>query len=482
MKVKKYVVDTMPEALQKIRSELGADAVIVNTREVRVGGFLGLFGKRMVEVVAATDTNPASPPPRTGPARISSGPQRRPEGAVPISPFPPAAAPSAASSRIAAPEAPPELRAGASESAAAAPAASAAPVPPPAPVPPEVRAPAEPGLRAPAEQTPRVPAETGLRAESGARAPNEPEGRARVATSGRDEALLQEMKQMKEMMQRLAAAQAKGADSPPLHPDVFEKIRSRLIDQDVRSDIAGELIDGAAAEFAGRDLEGVRAEEAHAAVKKLVLRRLSKKRVEPIREGAHLVHFVGPTGVGKTTTIAKLAAEQTLKFRRKVGLITSDTYRIAAIEQLRTYASILNIPLEVVFSAPDLRKALEKMQLCEMILMDTAGRNYRNEMAVSELHSLIRSETESDTFLVLSLSMKYSDMKAVTENFHRFGVGKVLFTKADETSTFGSILNLLSDYDLSLSYITNGQNVPDDIQIADPERIAADIVGEPDDE
>jgi len=194
------------------------------------------------------------------------------------------------------------------------------------------------------------------------------------------------------------------------------------------------------------------------------------------------VHFVGPTGVGKTTTIAKLAAEQALKFRRKVGLITSDTYRIAAIEQLRTYASILNIPIEVVFSASDLRKALDKMQLCELILMDTAGRNYRNEMAVSELNALLKTERASETFLVLSLTMKYGDMKAVADNFCRYGVGKVLFTKADETTTFGTVLNLLSDYDLSLSYVTDGQDVPDDIQIADAERIAAEIAGDPDDE
>ncbi|HZG57872.1 flagellar biosynthesis protein FlhF [Paenibacillus sp.] len=433
MKVKKYIVDSMPDALQKIRSELGKDAVIINTKEIRVGGFLGMFTKKKVEVVAATDSNPdsAAPTPRVGAASPGAAAASRTSGATASPRRTPAAAPSARQAGL--------------------PGAVA----PTVPLPPKSMA-AEP-LAAPA---------------AAVAAPSAP---------SRDDALLQEMKQMREMMQRLSSAQPGNAALPSL-PSAFERIRTRLVEQDVQPELATMLVEEALARFEGRPPGDIEAKDASDAVKARIVELLTQRPIELIRQDARLVHFVGPTGVGKTTTIAKLAAEQSLKYRKAIGLITSDTYRIAAIEQLRTYASILNVPLEVVFSSIDLHKALEKMQDRDMILMDTAGRNFRNEMAVSELQSLLRTEERKDTFLVLSLSMKYSDMKAVTENFYRFGVEKVLFTKADETATFGSVVNLLHDYRLSLSYVTDGQNVPDDINIADAGNMADELVGEPHDE
>jgi len=431
MKVKKYVVDSMPDALQKIRSELGKDAVIINTKEIRVGGFLGLFAKKKVEVVAATDSHP--------------------ESSAPNRPGKPAAAPASK-------PAPPR------------------PAPPPA-----MRVHPEPAM------TERGSLYGGLEAAGAAApAPFVPVAAPAAvlstpAPSAREDALLHEFKQMKEMMLKLATAQAGGTAEPDL-PAPFASIRTRLIEQDVLPALAQSIVDEAAAAFGERPLSDVTAHEAAEAVKARIVEGLTRRPIERIRTDARLVHFVGPTGVGKTTTIAKLAAEQTLKARKSIALITSDTYRIAAIEQLRTYASILNVPIEVVFSALDLQKALEKLEDRDMILMDTAGRNFRNEMAVSELHSLLRIEERRDTFLVLSLSMKYTDMKAVTDNFYKFGVEKVLFTKADETASLGSVVNLLHDYPLSLSYVTNGQNVPDDIHLADPRKMADELVGEPHDE
>ena len=420
MKVKKYIVDSMPDALQKIRTELGKDAVIINTKEIRVGGFLGMFTKKKVEVVAATDSNPESAASaRTTPSPLA-GAAVRPPVAAPTPKVAPSIAMPSPSALVAKPE----------------PRPSFVPV-------------AAPSVASIAE--------------------------------GKEDALLQEMKQMKEMMQRLASAQAGTSVAVlPAMPAAFEAIRSRLVEQDVLPELATSLVEETMLAF--EDREGVSAGEAYAAAKARIVELLTRRPIEQIRQDARIVHFVGPTGVGKTTTIAKLAAEQALKFRKSIGLITSDTYRIAAIDQLRTYASILNVPLEVVFSAHDLAKALERMQDRDMILMDTAGRNFRNEMAVSELQSLLRTEERKDTFLVLSLSMKYSDMKAVTENFYRFGVEKVLFTKADETATLGSIVNLLHDFPLSLSYVTDGQNVPDDINIADARNMANELVGEPHDE
>ncbi|MGO4371483.1 flagellar biosynthesis protein FlhF, partial [Paenibacillus sp. MCAF20] len=185
---------------------------------------------------------------------------------------------------------------------------------------------------------------------------------------------------------------------------------------------------------------------------------------QAIDPDARVIHFVGPTGVGKTTTIAKLAAEQSIKFSRKVGFITSDTYRIAAVDQLRTYANILNIPLEVVVSQPDLTKAYKQLDDRELIYMDTAGRNFRSELHVSEVFSLLQTKEPSETILVLSLTAKTKDMAAVAEQFAKYGVRKVLFTKLDETSVFGTIFNLIMKYELLPTYLAAGQTVPDDIE------------------
>jgi flagellar biosynthesis protein FlhF len=291
---------------------------------------------------------------------------------------------------------------------------------------------------------------------------------------------------MKEMMRKLAAGELGGGQAAGDElPEPFLLLKERLLAQEVRADVADALLgeakaaaeaENATGKEAGRDDElqtnAFTDDQARRLLKAELLSVLKRRSVEPLRLDTRIVHFVGPTGVGKTTTIAKLAAEQVLKHKRSVGFITSDTYRIAAVEQLKTYANILNIPLEVVFSPLDLPKAFEKLADRDVIFMDTAGRNFRNEMYVSELNSLLRTQERYETYLVLSLSMKYNDMSAITHNFSKFGLDKVLFTKADETVTFGSIINLLYDFDLSLSYLTDGQNVPDDIRPMDVDKLA----------
>jgi flagellar biosynthesis protein FlhF len=138
----------------------------------------------------------------------------------------------------------------------------------------------------------------------------------------------------------------------------------------------------------------------------------------------------------------------------------------------------LNIPLEVVSSPLDLRKAYERLEDCELILMDTAGRNYRNELYVSELNALLQQSGQTETFLVLGLTSKYRDMQKIASNFTKYGIDKVLFTKADETDAYGPVINLVRDFPLKLSYLTNGQNVPEDIAAADGGKIADLILGD----
>jgi len=189
-----------------------------------------------------------------------------------------------------------------------------------------------------------------------------------------------------------------------------------------------------------------------------------------------IVAFVGPTGVGKTTTIAKLAAEQVLRKRRRVALITLDTYRIAAIEQLKVYAEIIGIPIEVALTAGELENHLKKLSDKDFILIDTAGRSQRNEYQINELKSFFDRISPLETHLVLSSTTKEEDLTDIFEKFKKISVHRLIFTKLDESTTYGVILNQLLRTQKPLSYFTNGQKVPDDIEIATPEKVADLIV------
>ncbi|UUZ85943.1 flagellar biosynthesis protein FlhF [Paenibacillus sp. P26] len=410
MRVKRYVVESMPDALQKIRTDLGKDAVILNTKEVRSGGFLGLFSKKKIEVIAATDSaaqaeSAAPPKPVLKPARAclrdryGPGKSRRP------------------------------------------------------------------GVcRRPGRQA-QLSRGTGC-AASGDGFSHSCQDGFPASILGKEDRPLEEIKQMKEMMNKLAKHHPL---QMPVDP-VLEKLEARLRDQEVEPQLIQESLGRIAEEAEGAG-EPITEAFALGSARRFLGEILTSERPKAISRETRIAHFVGPTGVGKTTTIAKLAAEQVLKHQRKVGFITSDTYRIAAVEQLKTYATILNVPLEVVFSPLDLGKAFEQLKDRDLIFMDTAGRNFRNEMYVSELNALLQSRGQSETFLVLSLTTKYKDMKAITDNFSKFKLDKVLFTKMDETDSYGAIVNLIREYGIQTSYIADGQSVPDDIAELNEQRI-----------
>jgi len=447
MKVKRYVVDDVPEAVQMIRNELGSDAVILNTKEIRTGGFLGMFRKKRFEVIAAVDDNTSRPP-----AMRSLQPVR---GSLTASSPRPAEAPQT-------PSAPSGLAAGGSLNGSL--------LPPQA-----VRRmyaqnlgaePAKkPDAPPPAEDAERDPPVSPLRPASG----------ANLAVSEKDEkdALLEELRSMKELMIRLTRQQAQES-----MPEAVLKLCRRLTEQGVdpvhveqfSEEVRNRLEES-------RDTTEAAAYQAAADVLRSWLAPFAGGG---IGENTRIVHFVGPTGVGKTTTIAKLAAEQVLNRRRKVGLITADTYRISAVDQLRTYADILNIPMEVVFSPGELTRAFHKLADRDLLLMDTAGRNYRNELYVSELSSLLAPLEEAETYLCLSMTHKYSDMKEIVAQFAKYGIRRLLLTKTDETSTCGALVNLVREFGFPISYVTCGQTVPDDIRVFNPEEWVTKLLGEPD--
>ncbi len=186
--------------------------------------------------------------------------------------------------------------------------------------------------------------------------------------------------------------------------------------------------------------------------------------------GGKKILFAGPTGVGKTTTIAKIASTQSLWENRKVVLMTADTYRIAAVEQLRTYAKILGIPIEIVPEPKDLQGALKKHREADLILLDTAGRSHYDGSRIDELHTLYEAFAPDSVHLVMASNVKYRDMLDIIERMGVVPLSSLLFTKLDETSSYGTILNVIRDFDLPLSFFTTGQNVPNDIEVARGDR------------
>ncbi|CAH1197818.1 Flagellar biosynthesis protein FlhF [Paenibacillus plantiphilus] len=413
MKVKRYVVNAVPEALPMIRTDLGLDAVILNTKEIRVGGFLGMFGKKKMEVIAAVDTNTSkqSTPVRSKPV------QSRPAAAA-ISPHPAARSESSAAL-------------GESESYTPPPAIAAV-------------------QRADTSSIPlEVPKLNTASVE--AKAPSKDR-------QAKEKELLDEILEMKKWVLQISKQQHMEALPAPL-----QELHDRLLEQEVGEQWIERLIETIQKQLQEDEEKTIERESAWRMAKAILIEWLQDFQGEGIHPDTRVVHFVGPTGVGKTTSIAKLAAEQTLKAGRKVGFITSDTYRIAAVDQLRTYATILNVPLEVVFSPAEVSRAFKQLEDRELIFMDTAGRNFRNELYVSEVNSLLQTDSQSETYLVLSLTGKYRDMATVAEHFAKYDVGRVVFTKQDETNAYGAILNLALEQGLKPAYIAYGQTVPDDI-------------------
>ena len=188
--------------------------------------------------------------------------------------------------------------------------------------------------------------------------------------------------------------------------------------------------------------------------------------------------FIGPTGVGKTTTIAKLTADLSLNKGLDVGLVTADTYRIAAIEQLKTYGDILGIEVAVAYKAEDLAAHIAaKRNICDIILVDTAGRSHKNTENLAELKDLLETMEGIEKFLVLSLTTKFEDMVDIINTFSKICDFKIIFTKLDETGKMGNIVNICHRTGKKLSYITFGQNVPDDIKTIAPNEVAMRLLG-----
>ncbi|PWW27352.1 flagellar biosynthesis protein FlhF [Cytobacillus oceanisediminis] len=284
--------------------------------------------------------------------------------------------------------------------------------------------------------------------------------------------LIKEISDLKRMMTNLANTQQSG----PSYPEAIKKVQALLNEQELDKNLQDQVL---SVLFEKWYLSGAGAVDTEVLA---CLEAELEKEIDGIPFGGisfskKYINVAGPTGVGKTTTLAKMAAECVIKHKKKVAFITTDTYRIAAIDQLKTYAKILNVPLEVCYTIEDFKQAAEKLKDNDLILIDTAGRNFRNKQYVEDLQNVIDFEKDMETFLVLSLTAKQRDMEDIYSQFSIIDIDKLIFTKADETSTYGAMYNIIHKYRKGAAYITNGQDVPDDILAADPDVIVKQLLG-----
>jgi flagellar biosynthesis protein FlhF len=380
MKVKRYLVKDMNEAMIKIKNELGMDAVILNTRKIKSGGLFKFFKKPVIEVVAAIDE--------------------------PIT-----------TTRV---------------------------------IKPQEQQIVQPQVIKPAEHSPVEP------------------------DKKMDTTINTEMVELKKMVQLLIDKvdhiehQGPVTDAKQISQEDFYV--DFLKQRDIQESIAKKIL-----EIVQRQIS--LSEKNHDTVinaMKVIAREYlgDIKTIDRDLQGkSNIYMFLGPTGVGKTTTLAKIAAKLTLVDNKKIGVITADTYRIAAVEQLKTYSEILGIPLEVIYEANELEEALYKFRDKDYILIDTAGRSHKSKELKSDYDELTKFLDSVKVFLVMSMTTSYKDMKSIIESYDFLDDYRLLFTKLDEATSYGNILNLKVVTGKPLSYFTIGQSVPDDIEEADKEKI-----------
>lgn len=213
---------------------------------------------------------------------------------------------------------------------------------------------------------------------------------------------------------------------------------------------------------------------------KMILKFGQPSVITPAQKGPKIVFFIGPTGVGKTTTIAKIASKFRVLDKKKVALLTADTYRIAAADQLRTYANILEVPFRVIYKPSEMESAIADYKDYDYILVDTAGHSHHNEQQKQNMSEFVGSldhTIEKEIYLVVSATTKYSDLISIANAYQTMTDYKLIFTKLDETTTLGNLLNLKIHTGAQMSYVTCGQNVPDDFEVFNAQETVKRLLG-----
>ena len=366
MKVKKYVAQNMAEAMKQIRQDLGDEAVILNSKVTHSGGWIGLFKKKKLEVIAALDME-------RKPSKVFVKEKKR-------------------------------------------------------------------------EQHPQHPNQKSLESNNN---------------------LHEEINEIKRMVQDITINQPIQMQN---YPEPIQIFCEKLYSQDLNMNIIHSLGDELLKQWRSSQVDPSEQEISEWA-KKHFTEILSQYDNGESNVRKKYINLVGPTGVGKTTTLAKIAAGEVINNRKKIAFITTDTYRIAAIEQLKTYANLLNVPVEVVYKLEDFQKAVKKYEDYDHVFIDTAGRNYREMKYIEELQKLIDFKQDIETFLTLSMTMKERDIQGIIKNFEILSIDKFIFTKLDETSTYGTLVNIIVQNKKGVAYLTYGQDVPDDVEVGSSQAI-----------
>ncbi len=277
--------------------------------------------------------------------------------------------------------------------------------------------------------------------------------------------------QMSEVCRRLSAR-----GRPDVCPELLD-VYVHLIENEVAEGLAKSLV-----ERVQRDLAGSAASDRQEVMKhllRLMAEVIATSGPIKLRSGrATTVALIGPTGVGKTTTIAKLAARFALLEGKRVALVTTDTYRLAAVDQLYRYGELMRLPVREVSSPTKIRGVLDELGDMDLVLVDTAGRSQHDDLKMNDLRLFLEAARPDETHLVLSCTSSYKNLANAVEKFSQFDLDRVLFTKLDESASCGLLLSVLLRLNKSLSYVTTGQSVPDDIEVGDSFKIARLILGD----
>ena len=381
MKIKTYVAENIQEAFYKVKSEMGKDAVILKTKYIKKGGFMGLFAKRMVEVVAANDIKTNS-----------------------------------------------EL---------------------------------------PLKQ--ELPTFQPINAKS-----------AESVEDAEIDDLKTDIKEVKKLLSELyldtKVRQSKKNEIDASMPLPLKKYYDRLYEMEIDPDIIDMLINNVKNSISDADLND--SAILYETLKKEIVSFVNDTEPILLPNKNNIVAFVGPTGVGKTTTIAKLATHFSLYKNKKVALLTADTFRVGAIEQLQHYGDLLEIPVHVIHRQEDVKEILAELKDYDLLLVDTMGFNPNDRMKIKRLKGLLDALNPDDVYVVISAATKNRDLIDILNNYRELSYNKIIITKFDETKSYGVILNALKVGNCKLSYFTMGQNVPDDIELPSAGKIASMILGE----
>lgn len=373
MKIKRYIGSSVQEVMGKVKRELGSDAIILHTRNVKQSGFLGFFKKSLIEVVAALEEK-----------NMESNHLSKSSYII---------------------------------------------------------------------KDNNIATNTNL------------------FSKNKDD-LEDEIIKIRTMVEKVA--NTLDANKNEL-PEVFSNYFNSLIDNGVNRDVAFQILDRINQQINISNKDSSQVEE-------IILYSIRDYLGEssPITYDGRqkVIFFIGPTGVGKTTTLAKIAANFSINKKHAVGLITADTYRIAAVEQLKVYSEIMNIPIKVVYEIKDIYKSLSNFKDKDIILVDTAGRSHKNQDQMNELMELIESVNNKEIHLVINATTNLDTIRDILNKYSFIDDFKIIFSKIDEAINLGNILNTKFYFNNPVSYLTTGQNVPDDIEIPNMDKLSKCLIGE----